>query len=66
MRISQPGFYYEIQPDLNEDQNLDEMLRMAKTYLRDHDIERGVIVHLNNYFRAYADGDTDKMKEATS
>lgn len=66
MRVSQPGFYYEIQPGLTEDQNVHEMVRMVKTYLRDHDLERGVIVHLNNYCRACDDDDTDKMKEATA
>lgn len=66
MRISQPGLYYEIQPGMNEDQAIYEMVRMAKIYFRDHDIERGVIVHLNHYCRAKNDGDIDKMKEATS
>lgn len=66
MRISQPGLYYEIQPGMNADQAIYEMGRMAKIYFRDHDIERGVIVHLNNYCRARDDDDVEKMKEATA
>lgn len=66
MRISQPGLYYEIQPGMDADQAIYEMGRMAKIYFRDHDIERGVIVHLNNYCRARDDDDVEKMKEATA